>query len=159
MARTQSHVKNAINLTWRSKVNIVLGSWMYPTHFLMEIDLSQISYANVMANRSYTYGSDTNKFQNSINLTLRSKSKSYRDHERMQHNLSWWYTQVPNMVNQCQTKKSFWPDTNLYRRQTDGRTDIQQSDSYLPLNFVRRGPLNLKTLKKIAVQLTCYNQI
>ena len=30
----------------------------------------------------------------------------------------------PNMVSQCQTKKTYWPDTNLHR-QMDGQTDRQ----------------------------------
>ena len=35
VARTQSHVKNPINLTLRSNVNVVSGSWMYATLPLM----------------------------------------------------------------------------------------------------------------------------
>ena len=35
---TQNHVVNSINLTLRSKVNVVSGSWMYLTHPLMVID-------------------------------------------------------------------------------------------------------------------------
>ena len=58
--RTGRHVKNPINLTLRSKVNVVSGSWMYVTHLLMVIDpCAQIRYANVKANRSYE--SDTTK--------------------------------------------------------------------------------------------------
>ena len=37
-ARTQSHVRNPINMTLRSKVNVVSGSWMYLTHPVMVID-------------------------------------------------------------------------------------------------------------------------
>ena len=35
---TQSHVKNLINLTLRSKIKVVSGSWMYWTLSLMVID-------------------------------------------------------------------------------------------------------------------------
>ena len=37
MGRARKHVKNPINLTLRSKFNVVSGSWMYTTHRLMVI--------------------------------------------------------------------------------------------------------------------------
>ena len=36
VAQTQSHAINLMNLTFRSKVNVVSGSWMYKTYPLME---------------------------------------------------------------------------------------------------------------------------
>ena len=54
-AWTQSHFINPINLTLRSKVNIVSGSWMYLTHLLIDRPMCQIWYANVKTNRSYRH--------------------------------------------------------------------------------------------------------
>ena len=40
--QTQSNVINAINLTLRSKVNILSGSWIYTIHLIMVIHLCAI---------------------------------------------------------------------------------------------------------------------
>ena len=39
MGQARKHVKNPINLNLRSKVNVVLGSWMHASHPLMVIHL------------------------------------------------------------------------------------------------------------------------
>ena len=43
-------------------------------------------------------------------------SRSYLDHECTRHIVSWWYTHVQNMVSQCQSKKSFGPDTKTCQK-------------------------------------------
>ena len=67
-AWTQSHVINPINLTLRSKVNVVSGSWMYLTHSLMVIHPCA-KYGMPML--KLTEGRNT--WQKPINLTLRSE--------------------------------------------------------------------------------------
>ena len=54
-AWTQSHVINPINLTLRSKVNVVSGSWMYLTHSLMVIDPCA-KYGMPMSNQKKVMG-------------------------------------------------------------------------------------------------------
>ena len=57
--------------------------------------------------------------------------------------MSWWYTHVPKRVNQCQTKKKLWADTNLHR----------QTDRYPPPpNFVHG-------FMEFHVSLTCFTII
>ena len=53
-----SHVINPINLTLRSKVKVVSGSWIYPTHRLMVIHPCA-KYCKPMSNQK-SYGPDTN---------------------------------------------------------------------------------------------------
>ena len=43
-ARTQSHAKNHMNLTLRSKVNVVSGTWMYSTRFLTDRQTESFLY-------------------------------------------------------------------------------------------------------------------
>ena len=68
-----------------------------------------------------------------INLTLRSKFKVASGSWMTRHIVSWWYTHVPNMVSQCQTKKK------LYAGHKSAQTDRQGDYFYTPLNFVHRG--------------------
>ena len=108
-----------IKLTWRSKVNIQSGSWMYTTHPLLLIDPSA-KYGRPMSNPKKVTGRTRKHVKNPINLTLRSKFKVVSG--------SW-------MLHTCakygQTKKVM----NRRRVCTDRLTDIQtdrQSDSYIP---------------------------
>ena len=55
VARTQSHVKNPINLTLRSKFKVVSGSWMYATHRLMVIHPCA-KYGKPMSNHKKVMG-------------------------------------------------------------------------------------------------------
>ena len=67
VARTQSHVINPINLTLRSNLNVISGSWMYATHLLMLID--PCAKYGMPISKQTGYGSDTKTQQKSINLT------------------------------------------------------------------------------------------
>ena len=116
LSRDKKSRHRPCKLTLRSKVNVESGSWMYATHPLMVIDPCA-KYGKSMSHQKIVKGRTRKQVKNPINLTLWSKSTSYRDHEctGKQHILSWWYTHVPNMVSQCQTKKNCWLDTNLHR--------------------------------------------
>ena len=54
-AWTQSHVINPINLTLRSKVNVVSGSWMCATHHLMVI-YPWAKYGKSLSNQTKVIG-------------------------------------------------------------------------------------------------------
>ena len=96
-AWTRSHVINTINLTLKSKFNVVSGSWMYLTHCLMVIDTCA-KYGMPMVKGHHRIWNECTRL-----IVL------------------WWYTDVQNMVSQCQSKKSDGLDTNLHR-QKDRRT-------------------------------------
>ena len=53
--QTQIHVKNSVNLTLRSKFNVVLGSWMYTTHRLIVIHPCA-KYGKPMSNHKKVMG-------------------------------------------------------------------------------------------------------
>ena len=55
MGRTWRHVKNPINLTLTSKVCIVLGSWMYTTHYLIVIDPCALNFVHGRYKYQHTY--------------------------------------------------------------------------------------------------------
>ena len=104
------------NLTLRSKVNIILGSWLYTTHCLIVIHpMCQMWYASINPNRSYRLDTKPWDVNNPMDLTLRWKINVVSNHECMQHIVSWW-TQI------CRNKQTDW--------WTDKRTD---SDSYMPI--------------------------
>ena len=111
VARTQSHVKTPINLTWGSKGQCRIG--------IMEIDPCA-KYDMPVSNRRY--GLNMKKSQNPINLTLRSKvnvvsgSRMYVTHCLIVIH-PWAKYDMPML------------DRNLHR-QTD-QTD-RQIDSYVP---------------------------
>ena len=58
-AWTQSHVINPIKLTLRSKVNVILGSWMYATHCLIVIHPCA-TYGKPLSNKKKSYRPGTN---------------------------------------------------------------------------------------------------
>ena len=97
------------NLTLRSKVNIELWIWMYVSHLLMVIDPCA-KYGKPMSNQKIVLVLTRKHAKNPINLTLRSKFKVVSGYECSQHIVSWWYTNVPNMVSQCQTIKKLWAE-------------------------------------------------
>ena len=68
-AWTLNHVINPINLTLRSKVKVVSGSWMYLTHSLMMIDPCAKD-GMLMSKLTEVTG---RTWQKPVNLTLRSK--------------------------------------------------------------------------------------
>ena len=53
--QTQIHVKNSVNLTLRSKINVVLGSWMYTTHRLIVIHPC-VKYGKTMSKQNKVMG-------------------------------------------------------------------------------------------------------
>ena len=55
MGQTRKHVKNPVNLTLRSKVNVVLGSGMYATHFLIVIH-TYAKYVKPLSNQKTVMG-------------------------------------------------------------------------------------------------------
>ena len=72
-AWTQSHVRNPINSTLRSKVNILLELWMYLTHPLIVIDPCA-KYGMPMSNLTeVTSRTWRHIWQKPINLTLRNR--------------------------------------------------------------------------------------
>ena len=73
---TQNHVIHPMNLTLRSKVNVVSGSWMQATNPLM---VSELWFSNVKENRSY--GSDTKTWKNLQIWPWGQRSRSNRDHQ------------------------------------------------------------------------------
>ena len=110
-AWTQSHVINHINLTLRSKVKVISGSWMYLTHPLLGIDQSA-KYGMPMSKLTEITGWTSRHDKNSKNLTLRSKFKVLSG--------SWMYvTHRLMVIHPCakygmpmsNQKKSYGPDT------------------------------------------------
>ena len=142
LSRDKKSRHRPCKLTLRSKVNVESGSWMYATHPLMVIDPCA-KYGKSMSHQKIVKDRTQKQVKNPINLTLWSKSTSYRDHEctGKQHILSWWYTHVPNMVSQCQTKKK------LLAGHKSAQMD-RQSDSYLPpwTSFMGVSKLLLSTI-------------
>ena len=63
--------QNPINLTFRSKVNVVLGSWMNATHPLMVIHPNIVN--QFQSKKKNSFRPDTKTCQNLMNLTLSSK--------------------------------------------------------------------------------------
>ena len=134
------HVQNSINLTLRSKVNVVSRSWMYVIYRLMVIDHCA-KYDMKMSNRSWPWG---------------QRWRSYWNHECTQHIvLSWWYTgpcAKYGMPINVTAKRSYKPNKNLHR-QID-----RQSDSYLSPKTLYgwgRGGIHVKS-KSCLLQLnTC----
>ena len=89
VARTQSHVRNLMNLTLRSKVNVVsriMNVWN--TAYPDDRPMCQIWYANMKAKRCY--GSDTKTRTNLKIWFWDQRSTSHRDHKYMQYIVSWW---------------------------------------------------------------------
>ena len=91
-------------MTWRSKVNIQSGSWMYTSHPLLVIDQSA-KFDMPMSKLTEVTG---RTWQKPLNLTWGQRSTLNRDHECTWHIVWWWYIYVPNMVSQCQSKKKLW---------------------------------------------------
>ena len=95
VVRTQSHVKNPINLTLGSKVDVVLGLWMYATYPLMVIDPCS-KHGKQMSKQTEVTGRTWRHVKNLIYLTLRSKVKVVSG--------SWMYITHPLIViNKCAT--------------------------------------------------------
>ena len=101
--------QKTVNLTLRSKVNVILGSRMYTTHHFMVIH-PWAKYGKPMSNWKKNVMSWTQKltWKNLLSLTLRSKVNMYQDYECARHIVSWWYTHVSNMVSNGQSKKKLW---------------------------------------------------
>ena len=107
-----------IKLTWRSKVNIQSGSWMYTTHRLMVIHPCA-KYGRPMSNQKKVMGRTRKHVKNPINLTLRSKFKVVSGFMNVRDTSS--HGDTPNLVSQCQTIKKLWAGHES--AQTDGQTE------------------------------------
>ena len=116
--RTRSHVKNPIILTLRSKVNAILGSWMFLTHCLIVLDPCA-KYNMLMSKQTKVAGGTGRHVKNPINLTLRSKVNVVSGLECMRHIVSWWYTHVLYMVCYCHSKKKLWARNESAERWTN----------------------------------------
>ena len=88
MARTKSHVKNPINLTLRSKVNIMSGSWMYVTYPLMVIDACA-KYCMPKPKQTKVTGWTQRYDKNLYIWHWDQRYMSNRDHQCTQHILSY----------------------------------------------------------------------
>ena len=86
-------------------------------------------YGKPISNK-ISYGPDTKTCQNPYKFDNEVKYKVVRT----QHIVLWWYSHVPNMVSQCQTKKKLW--VGHESSQTDGETEWFLNT---PLNFVQGG--------------------
>ena len=64
------------------------------------------------------------KGQSCIGIMNVRNTTSYMDHECTRYIISWWYTHVPNMVSQCQSRTRI---CILMDRETN-----RQSDPYIP---------------------------
>ena len=88
-----------------------------------------------------SYGLDTKTSQKPYTFDFKvnvqgQRSRSYLDHECTRHVVSWWYTPVPNIVSQCQTKKKL----GRTRISSVQRTDLQTEwFLYTLLNFAHGG--------------------
>ena len=102
---SQKHVKKLINLTLKSQVKVVSGLTMFVTHSLMVIH-PFAKYGKAMSRQKKVMSRTWRHVKNLINLTLRSKVNVVSDHEWTPHIVSRWYTHMPNMVSQCQSKKT-----------------------------------------------------
>ena len=101
-AWTQNHVINPINLTLRSKVNVVSGSWMYTSSHCHR---PMCKFGMPMSKQTEVTGRTWRHDKSLLISPWGQRSTSNRDHECTCHIFSWWYTHVPNMVSLCQTKK------------------------------------------------------
>ena len=114
MSWTRKHVKNPINLTLRSKLKVISGSWMYATH-RGDTTMCQIWLANVKPKKNY--GPDTNLLRWTDGRTER---------------------QTDRQTDGRTDRRTDGQTDRQTSRQTDGQTDV---DWFLdtPLNFVRGG--------------------
>ena len=111
MGHTWIHVKNPIYLTLRSKVNIKSVTWIYVWHFLI-VKEPCTKYGKPMSNQKIVLDRKQKHVINAINLTLRSKFNIVSSHIVLS-----WYTHVPNMINQCEIKKTcYGPDTKIFQK-------------------------------------------
>ena len=125
---SQKHVKKLINLTLKSQVNVVSGLSMFVTHPLMVIH-PFAKYGKAMSRQKKVMGQTWRHVKNLINLTLRSKVNVVSDHEWTPHIVSRWYTHMPNMVSQCQSKKTIMGLTWIC---TD-RLTVKRRDKVIPI--------------------------
>ena len=135
LTQTRSHVINPINMTLRSRVNVVSGSLMYAPHCLMMIDPCAKLICPIIKIKG-SYGSNTK----TLIFVLEVKGQRLIGiMKTTQHVVSKWYTM-------CQICHSYGPETNLDRQRTDAQTD-RENDSYIPPNLRWRGcdKLNLGT--------------
>ena len=114
-AWTQNHVINTINLTLRSKFKVVSGSWMYLTHLLMMIDPCA-KYGMPMSKLTEVKGCTWRYDKSLLIWPWGQRSTSNQDHECKPHSVLWWYAYVPNRVSQCQSKKSYGPNTKTCQK-------------------------------------------
>ena len=128
----------SIKLYLRSKGNIESGTWMYMSDLLIVIDPCA-KYGKPMFNQKLVMGRTQKHVKNPINLTFTSKLKvvSACWIMNVRDTSSYGDTPMCHICCQCQTKKSYGPDTNLPDRRTDRQTDRKP-----PLNFVHGGIIN-----------------
>ena len=125
---TQSHVIIPINLTLRSMVNVVSGSWMYLTHILMVINPCA-KYGKPMSIQKIVMGREQKHVKNPINLPLRSKFKVVSG--------SWKYpTHCHCDTSMCQIWSTPPPPPTKKSAQSDGRTDRVIPINIRPLWFI-----------------------
>ena len=94
---TNPYVINPINLTLRSKVNIVSGSWMYVIHTFMVIDPCA-KYGKPMSIQKLLWAGHKNMSKPIYIWPWDQSARSYLDHECTRHIFLIWYTHVSNMV-------------------------------------------------------------
>ena len=132
--------KNLVNLTLRSKINVVLGSWMYTTHRLTVVHLCA-KFDKQMSNRKKGMGRTRIHVKNPIYLTLRSKVN-------VMSGLWMCATHCLMVKHQCakygkpMSTKKIMGRTRICTHM-DGRTDRltdRQTEwfQFNPLNFVHR---------------------
>ena len=132
-----------IKLTWRSKVNIQSGSWMYTTHHLMVIHPCA-KYGRPMSKQKKVMGRTQKHVKNLINLTLRSKFKvvsgswMYATHHLMVLHPCGKYgkpvsnhKKVMGRTRICTDRRTDRQTDRWTDRQIDRQTD-RQSDFYIP---------------------------
>ena len=103
--------KKAVGQTWscvktlRSNVNTV-SRWMYATHISWWWSIDPCAKYMPMSKETKVRGwTSSHVLKKTINLTSRSKIKVILKSWICTTHISWWYTHVPNVVCQCQSKK------------------------------------------------------
>ena len=88
--------------------------------------------------------------------TLAQMSTSYRDNECTRHIASRWYTNMPNMVIQWQTKTKLWAGHES--AQTDGQIDSRSFTGGIKISSVLNTKLSSYShdFKKIHEESTSY---
>ena len=129
VVQTHNHVKKPFNLTLRSKVNVVLGSWMNATLPLMVIHPNIV---NQFQSKKKSFGR-TRRHVKPYEFDLEFKGQHRTGIMNVRNILSHGDTPMWQIWQPVSKGESYGPDTN-YHRQT-GR----QTNSYIPRELCSGG--------------------